>query len=164
LSTFVSVGNAIQPFPRLLGAVAAIVDLLPQPVVVQHGSTPFQCSGCDARSFVDMAEFERRVAAAELLIVHAGAGSVINALRAGKVPVVMPRRSQFREHIDDHQIEFALALEQAGHLVVIDRPDELAGAVRRAQELQRSSCQRGDVCEMARLVGETLENYARRAR
>jgi UDP-N-acetylglucosamine transferase subunit ALG13 len=162
LSTFVSVGNATQPFPRLLGAVAAIADSLPQPVVVQHGSGVFQGAGCDARSFVDMAEFEQRVATAELLIMHAGAGSVINAVRAGKVPVVMPRRSAFGEILDDHQIEFALALEQAGRVVVVDEPSELAGAVRWALELQRSGGRRDDVCEMARLVGQTLENYARR--
>src|SRR4051794_18675758 len=104
VSTYVSVGNATQPFPRLLDAVIKIAYRLPQPVIVQHGSTPFTSTHCIASPFVQMGEFERLIEQAELLILHAGAGSVIHAARAGKVPVVMPRRVQFAELVDDHQI------------------------------------------------------------
>jgi UDP-N-acetylglucosamine transferase subunit ALG13 len=78
----------------------------------------------------------RLVAGVELLIVHAGAGSVIHAIRAGKVPVVMPRRKALGEHMDDHQAEFAAALEQTGHVVVAHDAAGLAAAIERALALQ----------------------------
>ena len=94
---------------------------LPQPVFVQSGSTPFDAAGCEVAPFLAMSEFERRVAQSTLLIMHAGAGSVITAVRAGKVPVVMPRRARFGEHVDDHQVEFARELAAAGRIVVAER-------------------------------------------
>ncbi|MFH1635548.1 MAG: hypothetical protein ABIG63_16275, partial [Chloroflexota bacterium] len=74
--TFVSVGNATQPFNRLLDQVLRIASTLPQPVVVQHGSSTFRGAGCIPRQFMEMEEFGQFVSEAELLILHAGAGSV----------------------------------------------------------------------------------------
>ena len=37
MTTFVAVGNATQPFARLIDAVVAIAADLPQPVLIQHG-------------------------------------------------------------------------------------------------------------------------------
>jgi UDP-N-acetylglucosamine transferase subunit ALG13 len=156
------VGNATQPFSRLLDEVTRLALQLPQPVVVQHGGTPFQTDLCEAIPFVEMREFERLVAGAELLILHAGAGSVIHAVRAGKVPVVMPRRLKYDEHVDDHQVEFAAALEAAGRVAVAYEPAQLEDAVRRALEMQRSAGMSKDESLMVRLVGETLAGYARR--
>jgi UDP-N-acetylglucosamine transferase subunit ALG13 len=161
MSTFVSVGNATQPFQRLLDAVAAMIDRLPQPVTVQYGSGRFAATGCDARAFIPMDEFERLVAGAELLILHAGAGSVMHALRAGKVPVVMPRRAAFGELVDDHQAEFAEALGRAGRVVVVREADALLAGADRALALQRESRAASGSSEMLRLIGATLDRYAR---
>ncbi|MGH6838766.1 MAG: glycosyltransferase, partial [Methylocella sp.] len=121
LSTFVSVGNAYQPFTRLIHAVTSIARKLPQPVVVQHGHTPFDSVDCRGVAFLDMRAFESAVSEAEVVVLHAGAGSVIHALSAGKAPVVMARRAEFGEHVDDHQVEFARELARIGRVVVIER-------------------------------------------
>lgn len=160
MSTFVSVGNATQPFPRLLDAVFKIAPRLPQPVVIQHGSTPVANTDCFAAPFIAMAEFERLVSEAELLILHAGAGSVIHAVRAGKVPVLMPRRAQFGELVDDHQLEFARALAQTGRVILAEQVGDLGSAVDTALSLQRSGVVIREPTAMARLVAETLARCA----
>ena len=161
MSTFVSVGNATQPFCRLLEAVARLTSVLPLPVVVQHGVAPFYAQDCRAVPFVGMEEFESLVVKAELLIMHAGAGSVMHALRSGKVPVVMPRRARYDEHVDDHQMEFAQALAETGRIVVAENQEQLADAVRRALSLQ---CGLNNLVKppsaIVRLVNETLAGYA----
>lgn len=129
MSTFVSVGNAKQPFRRLLDAVAHLVPHLPQPVIVQHGHTPFASAACQVTAFMGMEEFARHIKTAELLILHAGAGSVIHAIEAGKRPVVMPRRADLGEHVNDHQIEFSRALAEAGKVVVAESPECLGEAI-----------------------------------
>lgn len=161
LSTFVSVGNAIQPFSRLLKEIALIASTLPQPVVVQHGNTPFVAAGCKSLAFTEMGQFERLVRDAELLIVHAGAGSVIHAVHAGKVPVVVPRRRIFGEHVDDHQLEFARALGEAGKILVAETPEELGQVIRCALLLQRSPTQVKVPSRMLTLVEATLADYAK---
>lgn len=107
-----------------------------------------------------MAEFETLISSAELLILHAGAGSVIHAVRAGKVPVLMPRRAQFGELIDDHQTEFARALEASGRVIVINDPSQLGKAVQRALEVQREMVVNSKVSRMTRLIEGTLARYA----
>lgn len=160
MSTFVSVGNATQPFDRLLGAVCAIVANLPSPVIIQTGSTDCACGGAVARKFVAMDEFERLMDEASLAIMHAGAGSVIHAVRAGKVPVVMPRRSKYDEHVDDHQLEFARQLAQAGLVVIAEEPADLHAAVLAALERQHSMLTRPRSALMLQLVSEALRQYA----
>lgn len=165
MSTFVSVGNAKQPFRRLLDAVARLAPRLPQPVVVQHGHTPFACEHCQAVTFLGMGEFARRVAEAELLILHAGAGSVIHAIEAAKRPVVMPRRADLGEHVNNHQLEFARVLGETGRVVVVETPERLeaaiAGALAAANSAGAAPLAAQGELRMVQLVREALADCAR---
>jgi UDP-N-acetylglucosamine transferase subunit ALG13 len=76
-----------------------------------------------------MDEFERLIQQSSLLIMHAGAGSVIHALRAERLPIVMPRRAADGEHIDDHQLEFATALASTRYVLLARDTAELRSAV-----------------------------------
>jgi UDP-N-acetylglucosamine transferase subunit ALG13 len=134
MSTFVTVGNAKQPFRRLLDAVAVHAALLPRPVIVQHGHNPFAAENCQAVAFLGMEEFTEQIRRAEIVIMHAGAGSVIHAIEAGKRPIVVPRRVRYGEHVNDHQVELARALSEIDKVIVVEEPDELPGAVRRLIE------------------------------
>ena len=160
MTTFVSVGNATQPFGRLVHAVIALAPTLPQPVIIQHGVTPVAAAHCDCRSYVIMTEFESLVARAQLLILHAGAGSVIHAVRAGKLPIVMPRSAGLGEHVDDHQIEFAIELERAGKIVLVREPANLAAAVESVLSRPIQAQARSAESAMTRLVSDSLSRCA----
>jgi UDP-N-acetylglucosamine transferase subunit ALG13 len=128
-ATFVAVGNAKNPFPRMLDAIKACLTHLPQPLLVQHGTTAFREAACICRSFVNMNEFDEYIVQAQLLIVHGGAGSVIHAIRAGKTPIVIPRLAKYGEIIDDHQLEFARALHRDGKVLLLEESGNLLEAV-----------------------------------
>ena len=160
MTTFVSVGNATQPFNRLLDKVAEIVYRLPPPVIVQHGSTVFQAPTCEVHAFLSMEDFSKWVAAASLVISHAGAGSIIHAVRAGRIPVVMPRRVGRGEHVDDHQLEFAMELEKVGKAVVAMEPDDLEGAISRALTLQAAARPQELRSPLIAMIRERLDAYA----
>ena len=167
LSTFVSLGNALQPFVRLLEAIARLAPRLPQPVIVQHGHTPFRDGACRPMPFLGMNEFIEHIHEADLLIMHAGAGSIMHAVEAGKVPVVMPRRAAFGEHVNDHQVEFAQALAETGKVIVADTPDDLARAVKEAMARQKHTREiRGGTVEgttppLTATIERVLKDYAR---
>jgi len=161
VSSFVAVGNATQPFDRMLQAVAAVLGDLPPPVVVQRGGNRFDLAGCRVVGFLGMDEFERLVVQSELVILHAGAGSVIQAVRAGKVPVVMPRRAGLGEHVDDHQFEFAQELAQLGKAVVVTNALDLRQGIGKALALQRMRSVAVPTPALVALLRERLDAYAR---
>ena len=137
MSTFVTVGNSLYPFRRLLDEVARLASegLLPAPIMVQHGHTPFSCAGCEPRALMDRVEFESALDSAQLVITHGGL-TVFRAMRAGKVPVVMPRRVGIGESADDHQVDLTKPLADEGRIALATEPAELRRAVTVALELQ----------------------------
>lgn len=138
MSTFVSVGTSHNPFRRLLDAVGDIAHLLPQPVIVQHGHTPFSHPGCQSIAFLGGTEFEQAITAAELVIVQAGGGGVLHALRSHKLPVIVPRRAEHKEIIDDHQVPWAQALAGTGRAILVEDPSDIS-AFKTAIDFARSN-------------------------
>jgi len=157
--TFVTVGNATDAFRRLLSAVDRLADegLLPTPIVIQSGNNPgFASPHAVARAFMPMEEFEDHVRRARLVISHAGAGTVLHAMAARKVPVVMPRRAKYGELVDDHQAELVEYLAKAGHVIPAWEPADLPGAVRTAlSRLSEPSPRPAD--GLVRMVSACLE-------
>jgi UDP-N-acetylglucosamine transferase subunit ALG13 len=83
-------------------------------VTWQTGSTDVEGLPIDARRSMPSAELDAALERADVVVSHAGTGSSIAALRAGKVPVLVPRRAARGEHVDDHQEEIALELAGRG--------------------------------------------------
>ena len=52
---------------------------------------------------ISAVEFERHARSADVVITHAGVGTIMQLLDWGKSPVVVPRRRSAGEHVDDHQ-------------------------------------------------------------
>ena len=152
--TFVTVGNSLDPFPRLLDEVARLASAgaLPEPVIVQHGNSPFACEHCQANRFIDRERFQELLAEATLVITHGGM-TVMHAIRHGKIPVVMPRRAIHRECADEHQLEFSHPRAAAGEIVLAETSEQLADSVRRALALQAQGNRTPSALEPP-LVGE----------
>lgn len=136
---FVTVGNAKNGYMRLLGAIErfTLEGLFgTDEVLVQHGNNPeFRPVRCKQLGFLDSGTFEENILNAELVICHGGAGTLLHVLRAGKVPVVMPRRQQYGEVIDDHQLELAKALDADGRIALVLEPENLPAAIAKARQL-----------------------------
>jgi len=135
--TLVTVGNGRQSFQRLLDAVERIAHVLPRPVIIQCGHTPFSSPDLEVRNFIENEEFLRLLNDASLVISHAGAGTIIQAVRAGHLPVVMPRLVRYGEIVDDHQLELAEALGRVGKVVPVLDPSDLGAATRKALAFPR---------------------------
>lgn len=57
--------------------------------------------------FLSPDDWDERFAGAHLVVAHAGMGTIISALMAGKPIVIMPRQAAYQEHRNDHQIATA---------------------------------------------------------
>lgn len=129
---FVTVGNANQGFKRLLDAVDEMAGLGvfdEEEVIIQSGNNiDFKPRYSKNVPFISMDEFAKMIKKSNLVICHAGAGTLINVLKAGKVPVVMARRKKYGEHVDDHQVELVEALDAEGKIIAISNRDDLERA------------------------------------
>jgi UDP-N-acetylglucosamine transferase subunit ALG13 len=162
---FVTVGNYLG-FPRLIRAVdqLKVEGFIQEDVLLQiGGTTDFTSKVCTVVSFLPPAEFEQRINDASVVVSHAGAGSMLQALRAGKVPIVMPRRAKYREHVDDHQLEGAEALASEGRIILIHEVEELSTAIEKARRIALQPPPK-PALRMIALVSRAVEDLlARRA-
>ena len=110
-------------FPRLL---TRLVGLLPAEwdILWQVGSTVIDKMPAGARRQVPIGEMRQALAEADAVISHAGVGSALAAMQAGKRALYVPRRRAHGEHVDDHQVEMARELE-GRKLVVAREVDEV---------------------------------------
>ena len=115
----VTVGTTDRCFRRL---IARLVEILPPGIEVlwQTGHSAVDDLGIEARRLVPEAELAAAVAEADVVVSHAGAGSLALALQAGRCPVFVPRRAAAGEQIDDHQAELARWADGRGLAVTVE--------------------------------------------
>jgi UDP-N-acetylglucosamine transferase subunit ALG13 len=123
---FVTVGTNEAPFERLLRAVETLgVD---EEVIVQSGSGVTRPKGARCVPFLDFPELVSYVREARAVVMHAGVGSIMVALREGRRPIVVPRLRRFGEAVDDHQLHFARRAAVMGSVLLVE-DDRSLGAV-----------------------------------
>jgi len=123
---FVTVGTHHQPFQRLLDA---LTDLDGAELTVQYGRGKPPPAVARAVPYMPFDEMMRCFRETDVAITHAGVGSILCARREGHVPLVVPRRHEFGEHVDEHQAELTRALAQRGVVVAVWDTAKLAELV-----------------------------------
>ena len=155
---FVTVGN-YNGFPRLIGAVERFKadGVIRDEVLLQVGGVnEFKSEVCRVARFLAPDRFERALREASVVISHAGCGTLIQALAAGKVPVVMPRRKHYGEHVDDHQIELAQMMAAERRVILAERVEELPAAIEQARS-RGTQAPANPRCRMFNLVSQAIE-------
>jgi UDP-N-acetylglucosamine--N-acetylmuramyl-(pentapeptide) pyrophosphoryl-undecaprenol N-acetylglucosamine transferase len=122
-NVFVTLGTIPFPFPRALDAVTRV---LPDgcELSCQVGATMASGMSGETMPTMSAAGIRARVAAADVVVAHAGIGSALDILQAGKTPVLLVRSSAHGEHVDDHQEQIARTLSDLG-LAIWRRPEDL---------------------------------------
>ena len=103
---FITVGTQL-PFDRLISAIDNIFESNKQQVLAQIGPTQLIPKNIEYTDFIKPTDIEGIYKKATLIVAHAGMGSILTALKYQKPIVVMPRRAEFKEHRNDHQIATA---------------------------------------------------------
>jgi UDP-N-acetylglucosamine transferase subunit ALG13 len=159
--TFISLGNSHQSFGRLLKNIEEFIDELPKPILIQRGHTEFSSKKAEVITFMDMNAFERAINSHSLIILHGGAGSIIQAVFQQKVPVVMARRKIFDEHIDDHQVEFVAKLSSKDLIISLDLGGNLLDACDLALGIQKKLVEKNAESKLINsLIQADLDSYA----
>ncbi len=111
---FVTAGTEQYPFNRLMRWLDILQqhDLLQDEIVVQYGNSTYLPEGSKVYKFVKEERFKGFIQDARLVIAHCGEGTVLLLDSLQKPYMLVPRTHAFGEHVDNHQIEMALALSE----------------------------------------------------
>lgn len=100
----VTVGSQL-PFDRLIHAVAGWAQERGRgDVFAQVGEGGARPEGLECVETLEPSAFQGRLDGAELVIGHAGTGTIMGALMAGKRVVCLARREALGETRNDHQV------------------------------------------------------------
>lgn len=129
---FVTVGTHEQPFNRLVEYMDKWASEHDEDVVIQTGFSTYEPKNCEWSKLYPYKTMIEKVADARIVITHGGPSSFIMPLQIGKIPIVVPRKHEFDEHVNDHQVAFSNAVaERQGNIIVVEDVDKLGETLER---------------------------------
>jgi UDP-N-acetylglucosamine transferase subunit ALG13 len=130
---FVTIGT-MWPFDRLIRAMDAFAEADPgAEMLAQIGRGKFEPRHMRWVRLLDREAYAATIAGADLVVAHAGVGSVVTAGEHGKPIVVLPRKAAWGEHTTDHQLETATWLRGRPGVFVAGEAEDLPGCVAAAR-------------------------------
>jgi UDP-N-acetylglucosamine transferase subunit ALG13 len=133
---FVTVGGQL-PFDRLVHAVDRWAsDKQRTDVFAQIGKSSSPPKHIEWERLLSPPDFQAKAREANVIIAHAGVGSILTALDLRKPIVVLPRRAHLGEHRNDHQWATVKHLSQDVGIVVAEDEDALIAELDRLGELR----------------------------
>lgn len=135
----VCVGASEYKFDRLLKIIDELCDeqiLEGKQIIAQIGNTDFKPKNYKSFNLIGRDEFQNYMEKADLIITHAGTGSVIPLLKLEKKVIVFPRLKKYKEHLDNHQLELKDVFENAGYTISAENKQELIDAIKLAKDFK----------------------------
>ena len=117
----VTVGTHEQPFNRLVEYMDAWAGENSEKVVIQTGYSTYEPINCEWKKLFPYRDMIKNVDDARIVITHGGPSSYIMALQVGKIPIVVPRKKEYDEHVNNHQVLFSNQVaERQGNIIVVE--------------------------------------------
>lgn len=114
----VTVGTEQYPFNSLMSWIDLLIryELIDreEEVVVQYGASRNLPDQVRIFKRLPESEFRNLLEQARVVISHCGEGSVMLLESLGKPYILVPRIQRFGEHVDNHQLDMAIAMEKQG--------------------------------------------------
>ena len=115
---FVTTGTQ-DPFDRFIQAIDLTLPYMNGVEVVgQVAKSDYQVKNFVVHEFLSPKDFEECFSRADLIVAHAGMGTIISALVKEKPILVMPRLAKFGEQRNDHQLATAMRFDKLGYINV----------------------------------------------
>ena len=139
---FVSLGTQDKPFNRIIDYVISLKENLKEikseKIIIQLGQTKLLKSDIERIESLeniiiyDMLKPEKMkdiIKDADIIITHAGVGTIMECLERNKEIIVVPRKVENLEHVNNHQEEIAYESEKQGFLTKVYTYEELENKI-----------------------------------
>ncbi|MCR5178190.1 MAG: multidrug MFS transporter [Lachnospiraceae bacterium] len=150
---FVTVGTHEQQFDRLVEYMDKWAGDNDEKVVIQTGYSRYEPGNCQWSRMYPCGKMSELTDEARIVISHGGPASFISSLRTGRIPVIVPRRVKFHEHVNDHQVRFCRELAARwGNIIVVEDINRLGDVIKGYDDITRN---------MKRVFTSNNENFCR---
>ena len=134
----VTLGTNDKSFIRLIKKIENLIisGVITDEVVVQAGFTHYKSEHMKIFDLIPMEEFSKLISEANLLITHGGVGTIISGLQNEKKVIALPRLKEFKEHVNDHQLQIIENFEKSGYILASYSVDDLEEVIKKASSFE----------------------------
>ena len=130
---FVTMGTQKFQMNRLVKAADELAEQISEEVFVQKGWSDYVPKHCKFTDFMDATDYNKKIGECSVLVTHAGVGTIVSGIKAGKPIVVVPRMNKYLEHVDDHQHQIAEAFSTKGCVLCCEEVEKLQEYIDKAR-------------------------------
>ncbi len=138
MKVLVTIGSMVEKkFTRLFQMVDTLCEegvLNGANVTAQVGFDAYQSKYYKCFDMIADEQFKQMIDGSDLIITHAGTGTVTSCLKKGKKVIIVPRITKYDEHYDDHQLELTDLFTKQGYTLLASNLDELRDAILKIDE------------------------------
>ena len=127
----VTVGTQDKSFKRLINEIDNLVNkkIIKDEVIMQTGYTDYD-GNIKHFAFTSQDELDELVQKCDILITHAGVGSIFKGLEYDKKVIAVPRLKKYHEHVNNHQLDISNNFKEAGYIMVVNDISDLGKAIK----------------------------------
>lgn len=142
---FVTVGTHEQQFDRLVREIDELKEkgVIRDEVMIQTGYSRVRPRACMWSRWLSYQQMEMYMEEARIVVTHGGPSSFLMPMKMGKVPVVVPRKKEYGEHVNNHQVDFVHGLNEDRPCLITVEDIETLGDVLEHYEQYSAVCQEG---------------------
>lgn len=133
MKVLVTIGSMVEKkFTRLFKTIDELCELGildGKDVIAQVGFDNYDSKYYKCFDMIADENFKRIISKSDLIIAHAGTGTVISSIKQGKKVIIFPRMAQYDEHYDDHQLELAELFSKQGYVLQARNKEELKNCI-----------------------------------
>lgn len=154
---FVTVGTQLK-FDRLIEWVELCLNSSNHEIVAQIGNGKKPATHIKYFDYCDANIISQYINDAEIIISHAGMGTVLNAIKYNKKLIIVPRQYSLGEHRNDHQMATAKWIESKKICSVAYSCSDLYNFLQKKSKIIH--CKQSDLMRNEQiLLKSTLNNF-----
>lgn len=121
----VTIGTQKQSFKRLFNYINSFN--IKEKIIIQggKGKYTFTNPNIEYHDFFNYDEMNQKIDEARIIITHGGGGTIFKALEKGKKIIVVPRLKEYKEHINNHQLEITKYLVNSNYVLMALTKEQL---------------------------------------
>lgn len=150
----VLLGTQNNDFHRLLDEIQKNIDngTINDEVIVQAGFTKYKSDKMKIFNMIPKENLETLVKQADLVITHAGLGSIEMSLEQGKKVIAVPRLKRYGEHVNDHQKDIESEFDKDGFIIGIDDVKDLNNAIIKSKKFTPKKYEKREEGEIVNII------------
>lgn len=140
---FIILGSQKFQFNRLLKAVDDLIEsgVITEEVFAQVGYSDYIPRNFKYEKFFDRKELSDFIHKSDIIITHGGSGSIVGAVKSRKKTIAVPRKAQYNEHVDDHQIQIIQQFTRQNLICACEDCEQLEAALDMVRKTEYESYQ-----------------------